>query len=90
MSNYIDYVYCQEVDDYQIPGQTKHLFQTDAGSGLEAGDIVFAAGCGSAAFNVLAVRTIRIGSELEAFVRTLCGGGGVRRLTGKMITFGED
>ena len=86
MSNYIDYVYCQGVDGYQ----TKHLFQTDAGSGLEAGDIVFAAGCGSAAFNVLAVRTIRIGSELEAFVRTLCGGGGVRRLTGKMMTFEDE
>ena len=81
MSNYIDYVYCQGVPDYQ----TKHLFQTDAGSGLEAGDIVFAAGCGSAAFNVLAVRTIEKGSELEAFVRTLCGDKEVMWLMGKMI-----
>ena len=54
MCDFIDYVYCQGVDGYQ----TKHLFQADAGSGLEAGDIVFAAGCGSAAFNVLAVKTI--------------------------------
>ena len=83
MSDFIDYVYCQGVDGYQ----TKHLFQTDAGSGIEAGDIVFAAGCGSAAFNVLAVRTIRNGSELEAFVRTLCGDKEVLRLAGKMVTF---
>ena len=81
MSDFIDYVYCQGVDGYQ----TKHLFQTDAGSGLEAGDIVFAEGCGSAAFNVLAVRTIEKGSELEAFVRTLCGDKEVMWLMGKMI-----
>ena len=86
MNNYIDYVYCQGAPDYQ----TKQLFQTDAESGIEAGDIVFVAGCGLAAFNVLAVRTIRKGSELEAFVRTLCGGGEVRRLTGKMITFEDE
>ena len=86
MSDFIDYVYCQGVDGYQ----TKHLFQTKAWSNIKVGDVVFAAGCGSAAFNVLAVRTIRNGSELEAFVRTLCGGGEVRRLTGKMITFEED
>lgn len=89
MSDFIDYVYCQGVDGYQ----TKHLFQTDAGSGIEAGDVVFAAGCGSAAFTVLAVKTIEKGSELEAFVRTLCGlcvGGEVRRLTGKMITFEDE
>ena len=81
MSNFIDYVYCQGVDGYQ----TNHLFQTDAGSGIETGDIVFAEGCGSAAFNVLAVRTIEKGSELEAFVRTLCGDKEVMWLMGKMI-----
>lgn len=86
MSNFIDYVYCQGVDGYQ----TKHLFQTEAWSGIEAGDIVFAEGCGSAAFNVLAVRTIEKGSDLEAFVCALCGGGEVRRLTGKMITFEDE
>lgn len=86
MSNYIDYVYCQEVDGYQ----TKHLFQTEAWSGIEAGDVVFAAGCGSAAFTVLAVKTIEKGSELESFVFALCGGGEVRRLTGKMITFEDE
>ena len=86
MSNFIDYVYCQGVDGYQ----TKHLFQTEAWSGIEAGDVVFAAGCGSAAFTVLAVKTIEKGSELEAFVRTLCGDKEVRKLTGKMITFEDE
>lgn len=86
MSDFIDYVYCHGVPDYQ----TKHLFQTNAYSGLKAGDIVFAAGCGSAAFNVLAVRTIRRRSELESFVRTLYEGKEVRWLTGKMITFEDE
>jgi hypothetical protein len=81
MSDFIDYVYCQGVDGYQ----TKHLFQTKAWSGIEAGNIVFAAGCGVAAFTVIAVITIEKGSELEAFVRTLCGGDEVRRLTGKIV-----
>lgn len=86
MSNYIDYVYCQGAPDYQ----TKQLFQTDAESGIEAGDIVFVAGCGLAAFNVLAVRTIRKGSELEAFVRTLCGDEEVMWLTRKQVEVKED
>ena len=73
MSNYIDYVYCQGVPDYQ----TRHLFQTKAWSGIEAGNIVFAAGYGVAAFTVIAVSTVE-------------GDGEVRRLTGKMITFEED
>lgn len=85
MSNYIDYVYCQGVDGYQ----TKHLFQTTAWS-INVGDVVFAEGCGTAAFNVLAVKTIEKGSELESFVCALCGGGEVRRLTGKMITFEDE
>lgn len=86
MSDFIDYVYCQGVDGYQ----TKHLFQTKAWSNVKVGDVVFAAGSGSAAFNVLAVKTIEKGSELESFVFALCGGGEVRRLTGKMITFEDE
>lgn len=86
MSDFIDYVYCQEADGYQ----TKHLFQADAGRGIKAGDIVFADGCGVAAFTVIAVRTIEKGSELEDFVHTLCGDGEVRRLTGKMIMFEDE
>jgi len=86
MSDFIDYVYCQGVDGYQ----TKHLFQTNAWSGLKAEDIVFADGCGVAAFTVIAVSTVEKESEFDSFIRTLCGGGEVRRLTGKMITFEED
>ena len=86
MSDFIDYVYCQGVPDYQ----TKHLFQTDACSGLKAGDIVFADGCGVAAFAVIAVRTIEKGSEFDFFVCALCGDKEVRRLTGKMITFEDE
>lgn len=86
MSDFIDYVYCQGVPDYQ----TKHLFKTNAGSGLKAGDIVFADGCGVAAFTVIAVSTVEKESEFDFFIRTLCGGGEVRRLTGKMITFEDE
>ena len=81
MSDFIDYVYCQGVDGYQ----TKHLFQTKAWSGIEAGNIVFAAGCGVAAFTVIAAITIEKGSEFEAFVRTLCEDEEVMWLTGKMV-----
>lgn len=86
MSDFIDYVYCQGVDGYQ----TKHLFQAKAWSNIKVGDVVFAAGCGVAAFNVLAVKTIEKGSELESFVCALCGDKEVRRLTGKMITFEDE
>jgi len=86
MIDFIDYVYCQGVHDYQ----TKHLFQTNACSGLKAGDIVFADGCGVAAFTVIAVSTVEKESEFDSFIRTLCGGGEVRRLTGKMITFEDE
>ena len=86
MSNFIDYVYCQGVDGYQ----TKHLFQTDACSGLKAGDIVFADGCGVAAFTVIAVSTVEKESEFDFFIRTLCRDKEVRRLTGKMITFEDE
>ena len=86
MIDFIDYVYCQGVDGYQ----TKHLFQTDACSGLKAGDIVFADGCGVAAFTVIAVSTVEKESEFDFFIRTMCGGGEVRRLTGKMITFEDE
>lgn len=86
MSDFIDYVYCYGVPDYQ----TKHLFQTNACSGLKAGDIVFADGCGVAAFTVIAVSTVEKESEFDFFIRTMCGDGEVRRLTGKMIAFEED
>ena len=81
MSDYIDYVYCQEVDGYQ----TKHLFQTHAWSELKTGDIVFADGCGVAAFTVIAVITIEKGSEFDSFARTLCEDEEVMWLTGKMV-----
>ena len=81
MSDFIDYVYCQGEDG---------LFQTDAWSGLKAGDIVFADGCGVAAFTVIAVSTVEKESEFDSFIRTLCGGGEVRRLTGKMVTFEDE
>ena len=87
MSDFIDYVYCQGVDGYQ----TKHLFQTDAGSGLETGDIVFADGCGVAAFTVIAVSTTIKGSEFDFFIRTMCEDKKVMWLTGKMVNFeGEE
>jgi hypothetical protein len=86
MSDFIDYVYCQGVDGYQ----TKHLFQTNACSGLKAGDIVFADGCGVAAFTVIAVSAVEKESEFDFFIRTMCEGGEVRRLTGKMITFEDE
>lgn len=86
MSDFIDYVYCQGVDGYQ----TKHLFQTNALSGLKAGDIVFADGCGVAAFTVIAVSTVEKESEFDFFIRKLCGDGEVRKLTGKMITFEDE
>lgn len=86
MSNLIDYVYCQGVDGYQ----TKHLFQADAGRGIKAGDIVFADGCGVAAFTVIAVSTVERESEFDFFIRTLCEDEEVRRLTGKMITFEDE
>lgn len=82
MSNYIDYVYCQGAPDYQ----TKHLFQTNAGSGLKAGDIVFADGCGVAAFTVIAVSTVEKKSEFDSFIRTMCEDEEVMWLTGKMTT----
>ena len=81
MSDFIDYVYCQGVDGYQ----TKHLFQTKAWSGIEAGDIVFADGCGVAAFTVIAVSTAEKESEFDFFIRTLCGDKEVMWLMGKMI-----
>ena len=87
MSDFIDYVYCQGVDGYQ----TKHLFQTDAGSGLKAGDIVFADGCGVAAFTVIAVSTVEKESEFDSFIRTMCEDKKVMWLTGKMVNFeGEE
>lgn len=86
MSDFIDYVYCQEADGYQ----TKHLFKTTAWSNINVGDVAFAEGCGTAAFNVLAVKTIEKGSELESFVCALCGGREVRRLAGKMVTFEDE
>ena len=82
MSNYIDYVYCQGVPDYQ----TKHLFQTNACSGLKSGDIVFADGCGVAAFTVIAVSTVEKESEFDFFIRTMCEDEEVMSLMGKMTT----
>ena len=86
MSDFIDYVYCHGVDGYQ----TKNLFQTNACSGLKAGDIVFADGCGVAAFTVIAVSTVEKESEFDSLIRTMCEDEGVRRLTGKMITFEDE
>ena len=82
MSDFIDYVYCRGVSDYQ----TKHLFQTNACSGLKAGDIVFADGCGVAAFTVIAVSTVEKESEVDSLIRTMCEDKKVMWLTGKMTT----
>ena len=82
MSNYIDYVYCQGVPDYQ----TKHLFQTHAWSELKAGDIVFADEYGVAAFTVIAVSTVEKESEFDFFIRTMCEDEEVMWLMGKMTT----
>lgn len=82
MSDFIDYVYCRGVPDYQ----TKHLFQTNACSGLKAGDIVFSDGCGVAAFTVIAVSTVEKESEVDSFIRTMCEDEEVMWLMGKMTT----
>lgn len=82
MSDFIDYVYCQGVPDYQ----TKHLFQTHAGSELKTGDIVFADGYGVAAFTVIAVSTVEKESEFDFFIRTMCEDEEVMWLTRKMTT----
>lgn len=81
MSDFIDYVYCQGEGGYQ----TKHLFQTKAWSGIEAGNIVFAAGWGVDAFTVIAVITIEKGTEFDSFIRTMCEDEEVMWLTGKIV-----
>lgn len=86
MSNYIDYVYCQGVPDYQ----TKHLFQTHAWSELKAGDIVFADEYGVAAFTVIAVSTVEKESEVDSFIRTMCEDEEVMWLTRKQVEIKED
>jgi len=86
MSNYIDYVYCQGVPDYQ----TKHLFQTHAWSELKAGDIVFADEYGVAAFTVIAVSTVEKESEVDSFIRTMCEDEEVMWLTRKQVEVKED
>lgn len=86
MSDFIDYVYCRGVPDYQ----TKHLFQTNACSGLKAGDIVFADGYGVAAFTVIAVSTVEKESEFDSFIRTMCEDEEVMWLTRKQVEVKED
>ena len=86
MIDFIDYVYCRGVPDYQ----TKHLFKTNAGSGLKAGDIVFADGCGVAAFTVIAVSTVEKESEVDSFIRTMCEDEEVMWLTRKQVEIKED
>lgn len=86
MSDFIDYVYCQGVPDYQ----TKHLFQTHAWSELKTGDIVFADGYGVAAFTVITVNTVRKGSAFDSFIRTMCEDEEVMWLTRKQVEVKED
>ena len=86
MSDFIDYVYCRGVPDYQ----TKHLFQTHAWSELKAGDIVFADEYGVAAFAVIAVSTVEKESEVDSFIRTMCEDEEVMWLTRKQVEIKED